>query len=203
MVKVRQLAQLVRNSLHGVQPNCGVPLHPRRHAELAGHAPLQPEKERMLCVAPVQERGPTQHSTRGSHRRTDISSTCANRNVVDTNVRIVSPQTHTMDVALAALAHTRCRDDTLHTHWQVYDLRTSCTDTNTCTRNSSSKYGGIPGRAALTWLIGSCFLGCGCSGDIQSAIRVGNSRGKGRELEPDSGPAQSGSSSGGSGSWSD
>ena len=99
----------------------------------------------------------------------------------------MSPQTHTMDVALAALAHTRCRDDTLHTHWQVYDLRTSCTDTNTCTRNSSSKYGGIPGRAALTWLIGSCFLGCGCSGDIQSAIRVGNSRGKGRELEPDSG----------------
>jgi len=43
----------------------------------------------------------------------------ANRNVVDTNVRIVSPQTHTIDVTLAALAHTRCRDDTLHTHQQV------------------------------------------------------------------------------------
>ena len=30
----------------------------------------------------------------------------------------VIPQTHTMDVTLAALAHTRCPDDTLHTHWQ-------------------------------------------------------------------------------------
>jgi len=115
MVIVRQLAQLVQNSLHGVQPNCGVPPHPRRHAELAGHAPLHPEKERILCVAPVQKRGPTQHPTRESHRRTKISAARTNRNVVDTNVRIVSPQTHTMDVALAALAHTRCGDDTLHT----------------------------------------------------------------------------------------
>jgi len=36
VVIVRQLAQLVRNSVHGVQPNCGVPPHPRGHAELAG-----------------------------------------------------------------------------------------------------------------------------------------------------------------------
>ena len=42
VVIVRQLALLVRNSLHGVQTNCGVPFHPRRHAELAGHAPLHP-----------------------------------------------------------------------------------------------------------------------------------------------------------------
>ena len=47
VVVVRQLA--VRSSLHGVQPNCGVPTHPRGHAELAGH----PEKERILRVAPV------------------------------------------------------------------------------------------------------------------------------------------------------
>jgi len=119
VVIVRQLAQLVRISLHGVQTNCGAPPHPREHAELAGHAPLHPEKERILCVAPVQEQGPTQHPTRERHRRTEISATRGNRNVVDKNVRIVSPQTHTMDVALAALAHTRCRDDTLHTHQQV------------------------------------------------------------------------------------
>jgi len=100
VVSVRQLAQLVRNSLHGVQSNCGVPPHPRRHAELDGHVPLHPEKERILCVAPVQERGPTQHPTRESHRRTEISATRANRNVVDRNVRIVSPQTHTVDVGL-------------------------------------------------------------------------------------------------------
>jgi len=31
----------------------------------------------------------------------------------------VIPQTHTMDVTLAALVHTGCHDDTLHTHWQV------------------------------------------------------------------------------------
>jgi len=48
VVIVRQLAQLVRNSLHGVQPNCSVPPHYRGHAELAKHAPLHPEKERIL-----------------------------------------------------------------------------------------------------------------------------------------------------------
>jgi len=119
VVIVRQLAQLVRDSWHGVQPNCGVPPHPRGHAELAGHAPLHPEKECILRIAPVQERGPPQHPPRESHRRTEISAVGANRNVVDKNVRIVSPQTHTMDVALAALVHTRCRNDTLHTHQQV------------------------------------------------------------------------------------
>ena len=67
VVIVRQLAQLVRNYLHGVQPNCGVPPHPRGHAELAGDAPLHPKKERILRVAPVQERGPTQHPPRESH----------------------------------------------------------------------------------------------------------------------------------------
>jgi len=67
VVIVRQLAQLVQNSLHGVQSNCSVPPHPGGHAELAGHAPLHPEKERILCVAPVQEGGPTQHPTRESH----------------------------------------------------------------------------------------------------------------------------------------
>jgi len=117
VVIVRQLAQLVRNSWHGVQPNCGVPPHLRGH---------------------VQERRPTQHPPRERHRRTEISAVGANRNVVDKNVRIV-PQTHTMDVALPALAHTRYRDDTLYTHQPVYGLRTPCTDTNTCTRNSSSE----------------------------------------------------------------
>ena len=67
VVVVRQLA--VRNSLHGVQPNCGVPPHPRGHAELAGHDPLHPEKERILRVAPVQEQGLTQHPKRERHRR--------------------------------------------------------------------------------------------------------------------------------------
>jgi len=67
VVIVSQLAQLVQNSLHGIPANCGVPPHPRRHAELAGHAPLHLEKERILCVAPVQKRGPTQHPTRESH----------------------------------------------------------------------------------------------------------------------------------------
>jgi len=114
VVIVRQLAQLVRNSWHGVQPNCGVPPHPWRHAELAGHAPLHPEKERILCVAAVQEQRPTQHPTRESHRRTEISATRANRNVVDKNVRIVSPQTHTMDVVLAALAQTTCTNQQSH-----------------------------------------------------------------------------------------
>ena len=74
VVLVRQLAQLVRNSLHGVQPNCGVPPHLRGHAELAGHALLHPEKERMLRAAPVQEQGPTQYPTRESHQRTEISA---------------------------------------------------------------------------------------------------------------------------------
>ena len=60
----------------------GVPPHPRGHAELAGHAPLHPEKERILRVAPAQERGPTQHPTRESHRRREISTARANRNVV-------------------------------------------------------------------------------------------------------------------------
>jgi len=67
VVILRQLAQLVQNSLHGVQPNCGVPPHPRGHAELARHAPPHPEKECILCVAPVQKRGPTQYLTRESH----------------------------------------------------------------------------------------------------------------------------------------
>ena len=119
VVIVHQLAQLVLNCLHGVHPNCGVPPHPRGHAELAGDASLHPEKERIVRIAPVHERGPTQHPPRESHRRTEISATGADRNVVDKNVRIVSPQTHTMDLALAALAHTRCRYDTLHTHQQV------------------------------------------------------------------------------------
>jgi len=66
-VIVRQLAQLIRNSLHGMQPNCGVPPHPKGHAELARHASLHPGKERILRVAPVQEQGPTQHRTRESH----------------------------------------------------------------------------------------------------------------------------------------
>ena len=86
---------------------------------MAGHAPLHPEKERILCVAPVQERAPTQHPTRESQQRTEISATPANRNVVDKNIHIVSLQTHTMDVAMAALAHTRSRDDNLNTHQQV------------------------------------------------------------------------------------
>jgi len=88
-------------------------------AELAGHAPLHPEKERILRVAPVQARGPTQHPTRESHQRTEIPTARANRNVVDENVGIVIPQTHTLDVTLAALAHRGCRDDTLLTHRQV------------------------------------------------------------------------------------
>ena len=67
VVMVRQSAQLVQNSLHGVQPNCSVPPHPRGHAELVGDAPLHPEKECILRVAPVQERGPTQHPPRESH----------------------------------------------------------------------------------------------------------------------------------------
>ena len=74
VVIVRQLAQLVRNFWHGVQPNCSVPPHPRGHAELAGHAPLHPEKERKLRVAPVQEQGPTQDPTRERHRRTEMSA---------------------------------------------------------------------------------------------------------------------------------
>ena len=55
VVLVRQLAQLVRNSLYGMQTKCGVQPQPRGHAELAGHARLHPEKERILRVAPVQE----------------------------------------------------------------------------------------------------------------------------------------------------
>ena len=102
-----------------LSPNCGVPPHPRGHVELARDTPLHPEKERILRVAPVQGRGPTQHPPRESHRRTEISATGAERNVVDKNVHIMSPQTHTMDVALAVLAHTRYHYDTLHTHKQV------------------------------------------------------------------------------------
>jgi len=51
--------------------------------------------------------------THGNFRR------CAGRNVVDENVRIVIPQTHTLDVTLAALAHTGCHAATLYTHRQV------------------------------------------------------------------------------------
>ena len=53
VVMVCQLAQLVRNSWHAVQPNYCAPSHPRGHVELAGHAPLHPEKEHILCVTPV------------------------------------------------------------------------------------------------------------------------------------------------------
>jgi len=40
-------------------------------------------------------------------------------NLVDENVRIVAPQAHALDIALAALAHTSCGAATLHTHWQM------------------------------------------------------------------------------------
>ena len=136
------------------------------HAELAGHAPLHPEKERVLCVAPVQERGPTQHSTRESHRRTEISAARGNRNVVDTNVRIVSPHGRRAGCAGAHEvqrrhpAHTPASvrpSNTMHRHClcMVFEGLTLALSvhgvrrpyTNTCTRNSSSKYGGIPGQA--------------------------------------------------------
>jgi len=55
MVILCQLAQLLLNSLYGVQSNSGVPLHLRGHVELVGHVPLHPEKECILRVAPVQE----------------------------------------------------------------------------------------------------------------------------------------------------
>jgi len=67
---------------------------------------------------------------RESHQRMEISATRASRNVVDENVGIVIPQTHTLDVTLAALAHTGCCDDTLHTHRQVQGLQTPYTDTH-------------------------------------------------------------------------
>ena len=57
--------------------------------------------------------------TGGNELCSEISAARANRNVVDENVRIVIPQTHTLDVTLAALAHTGCRDATLHMHRQV------------------------------------------------------------------------------------
>ena len=118
VVMACQLAQFVRNSLRGVYPHCGVhlPVHSGGHMELAGHAPLHPERERILRVAPVQERGSTQHPARESHRRTEISTTRAERNVVDENGRIVAPQAHALDIALAALAHTGCGATTLHMH---------------------------------------------------------------------------------------
>jgi len=106
VVIVRQLAQLVRNSLYGVQPNCGVPPHPRGHAELAVHAPLPPEKERIL--GSLQSRSKDSHSTQ-RERVTDARKFPQH----------VIPQTHTMDVTLAALVYTGCHDDILHTHQEV------------------------------------------------------------------------------------
>ena len=67
----------------------------------------------------VQERGSTQHPARESHRRTEISTARAERNVVDENVRIVARQAQALDIALAALAHTGCGATTLHMHRQV------------------------------------------------------------------------------------
>ena len=135
---------------------------PKGHAALAGHALLHPEKKRIIRVALVQERRPTQYQ---SHRLTEISAARADRNVVDENVCIVIPQMHTLDVTLAALAHTGCCATTLHSHCvcrvgrQVYGAGTPFTDTHTCTRRSSSKYRGIPGwTAALTWPAGGRFL---------------------------------------------
>ena len=45
VVIVRELAQLVRNSLYGVQPNCGVPSHPRIQKRNAYSASLQTRSE--------------------------------------------------------------------------------------------------------------------------------------------------------------
>jgi len=39
--------------------------------------------------------------------------------VVDEKVRIVAPQAHALDIALAVLAHTGCGATTLHMHRQV------------------------------------------------------------------------------------
>jgi len=103
------------------------------------HAPLHPEKERILRIAPVQERGPTQHPTEReppTHRNFGAG---ANRNVVDKNVRIVSPQTHTMDVAL---------------HWRTRGAAmTHCTHTSKCKAFGHHAQTRIhaPGTIASTW----------------------------------------------------
>jgi len=139
------------------------------------HTPHRSSPGARALTAPTEREPPT-------HRNFGAG---ANRNVVDKNVRIVSPQTHTMDVAL---------------HWRTRGAAmTPCTHTSKCKAFGHHAQTRIhaPGTIASTWeyLAGQQHRCCRLEASSDAAAaEISNvkfvlptPRGKGRELELGSG----------------